>query len=60
MKGLLFGDIFFSDINTIIIGTFLLRLFTILDQEDTLCDVQCFCLTKLFKKKRSKIKIWTI
>ncbi len=48
MKGLVFGDIFISDINIIIIGMFLLRLFSILDLgEGEHCDVQCFCLTKL-------------
>ncbi len=62
MKGLVFGDIFISDRSILlIIGTFLLKLFTILDPGDTLCEVQCFCLTKLKKKKwRRKIKIWLI
>ena len=42
-----------------IIGMYLLRLFTFLDPGDALCDVQCFCLTKLkkiIKKKKKKIK----
>ena len=57
MKGLVFGDIFISDRSILlIIGTFLLKLFTILDPGDTLCEVQCFCLTK-FKKKSGEEKL---
>ena len=35
---------------------FLLTLFTILDPGDTLCDVQCFYLTKFFKNEEEKLK----